>query len=226
MIVIVCTTYFPPGEMGERRVSESMRTVDSWQRHLQYEGDLRLHVADDGSDAELLKRFLGGISWDATVTMQRRMGVGASLNAGMAHAFAQRALALYAVDDWTVRADFDLTPWARLLLASPEDERRPVGMVRLGPPHPWITGQVETFRDGWGMRLDRHHYAFGHRPALYHHRMIDHYGWFAERVNAYECERMYAERFAALTDGPDIILALPSPWDHDSTVELADIEPS
>ncbi len=224
-VAIVCTTYFPATPAGEQRVRESMQTVDSWQRHLHYDGDVRLIVSDDGSDSRLLRRFLGGISWSGVqVTQQMRHGVGASLNAGFNEAFHAKDIALYAVDDWTLTQDTDITPWARLLQASPEDGRNAVGMVRLGPPHPWITGTVELFKAGWALRLDRHHYAFGHRPALYHHRMIDAYGWFTQDVNAYECERLYAEHWAR-TAGPDILLALPSPWDHRSTVEQADIDP-
>lgn len=128
------------------------------------------------------------------------------------------------VDDWRLDADFDLTPWVDILLDDDPRNGGPVGMVRLGPPHPWLTGTIQTFPSGWGMRLDRHHYAFGHRPALYHPRMRDAYGPFAEDVSAFECERLYTERWCA-TPGPDIVLALPSPWHHVESVELAGVEP-
>ena len=86
-------------------------------------------------------------------------------------------------------------------------------MVRLVPPHPGITGKVRMFPTGWAFVVDRHHFAFAFRPALYHQRFIDAYGWFSEGTSALECERRYNEHFAR-TPGPEIIYALPYPWVH------------
>lgn len=268
-ITIVVTTYAPAGNTGAQRVQEFLEVLQWWQDRLSYDGRIRLHVADDGSGwvwpgNDQVWPFVNDPNWWAgwcrkwgapDITVQQRHGVGASLNAGMAAAFARGDVVLYAVDDWMPTAPVDLTPWVRMLVADPS-----IGMVRLGPPHPWVTGRFEAQPDGWIVRLDRHHYAFGHRPALYHARMIEAYGPFAEDVNAYECERLYAEAWAARRapvafrydhtlaekrgddwwapdwitgvwhmlprpSGPDIVYALPLTWDHASTVELADVEP-
>ena len=81
------------------------------------------------------------------------------------------------------------------------------------------------FRQGWGLRLERYGFAFGHRPALYHRRMIDAYGFFDENCSALECERLYNERFST-TKGPDILLALYTPYEHDDSLEsLSGVEP-
>jgi len=234
-VTVVCTTYFPPGPIGRRRAQESLEAIASWRRHIGHDDWFRLHIADDGSDMDHWLHFTralehrapsGKIASGFTISRQARRGVGASLNAGFRLAFERHDQVLYAVDDWQLLHHFDLAPWVHLLDESPEDERHAVGMVRLGPPHPWLTGRVEMFKAGWALRLDRHHFAFGHRPALYHRRFFEHYGAFAEGVNAYECERLFAEHFAFDSDGPDILLALPTPWSHVSTVELADVEPS
>jgi len=222
------TTYFP----DQQRKEVAEETLASWQKYLQYTGKLNLHVADDGSNISL--------SWypenvyqcgypkarkmKVTHSRQEQRGVGASLNAGFRQAFKLSPYVMYMVDDWALTEPFDISPWVRLL-----QERDDIGMVRLGPPHPGLTGRIEMFTDdwqGWGLRLDRHSFAFGHRPAIYYKRLIDYYGWFDENVSALECERMYAERWAADKSGPDIVLALPHPFIHLESESLSSLEPS
>ena len=99
-----------------------------------------------------------------------------------------------------------------------------IGMVRLGPPHPWLTGEIVHTTIGWFIHLDRHHYAFGMRPALYWPNFLEAYGRFEEGVSAMECERLYAEKFCN-TEGPDIAYALPYPWEHVGRVEVGDVVP-
>jgi hypothetical protein len=102
-------------------------------------------------------------------------------------------------------------------------------MIRLGPPHPNISGKAEMFTtdwQGWGLRLDRHDFAFGHRPALYHARMLEFYGFFEEKASALECERMYNDVFVSKPKGPDIVLALPHAWYHMDSIELSGVEPN
>jgi len=223
-VTIVTTTWFPE-EHAKERFSSAVEAISSWSRNCKYEGELRLHIADDGSiGGEVLCETLGNMwgrdSWSKSY--QERRGVGASLNAGFKQAFLRSALALYIVDDWKLTQPLDITPWVRLLLA---DES--IGMVRLGIAHPDLTGQVKYVSETgeYYLRLDRHHFAFAHRPALYHKRFLDAYGPFAERVNAFECERLYNERFAQ-QPGPDIALALLHSWRHISDIELADVEPA
>lgn len=253
-VTIVMTTYFPDDpHAAALRVDAACAAVASWARNLRYDGELAMHIADDGSTTNLFGFARARGEWDAasdrqlagiSYTQQSRHGVGASLNSGFAQAHMDGGIALYLVDDWKLLAPLDITPWVQLLEAEPT-----VGMVRLGPPHPWLSGRVEMFKSGWGLRLARHHFAFGHRPALYHRRMIEHWGPFDEDVNAYDCERLYAERWAANdrkgswpqtdagysipredlpwpgNEGPGIVLALPTLWEHIDSIELADIEP-
>jgi hypothetical protein len=221
-ILICFTTYRPGDDRGDSRRASNERTLDTWRELLHYEGELILHVADDGSAGEVAAEPIRG--GRVVHTRQERHGVGASLNQGIGQALAHSALFMYAADDWALAGPVDLTPWADLLADSPCDERPPIGMVRLGLPHPWLTGRIEMFPQGWAMRLDRHHFAFAHRPALYHPSMFGAYGTFDEDVNAYDCERRYSERFNVAT-GPDIVLALPHPWEHVGDQEMADIEP-
>jgi hypothetical protein len=124
------------------------------------------------------------------------------------------------VDDWKLNAPFDLRPWIKLLNEDPR-----LGMIRFGPPHPDLTGTFVHDNDRWYVRLNRHHFAFGFRPALFHRRMLEDYGPFDEDCNAYDAERLYSERFNQNHGGPDIAYALPYPFEHIYGVELAGINP-
>ena len=223
-LTIVMTTWMPDGSVGKSRRYSARAAYTSWRIHLNYSGELRLHLADDGSPVEDLKRAVVGDmrSWPITISRQQRRGVGASLNAGLYTSWTASPLAAYFVDDWGLQRPLDLTPWAKLLM---EDET--VGCVRLGPPHPGLTGEIEMFPQGWGLRLHPHHFAFSHRPALYHRRFFDAYGYFEEGLSALECERRYAEHFASgpCVGGPDIIYALSYPWVHLGKAEVGDITP-
>lgn len=251
-ITIVVTTYTPPGEDGAHRRNATLSAWQSWREHLKYKGELRVHIADDGSELvdyteswwkQTNRRYPLCELGNLTYSRQERWGVGASLNAGFREAHKASPLTLYAVDDWGLRSQFDLTPWAELLT-----QREDIGAVRLGPPHPFLAGIIEHrnrppgegLSDGqWYLRLNRngglkviHGMAFSHRPALFHKRLTDAYGPFDEDISALECEQLYNERFCAAA-GPDIVLALPTPWEHNlaywadgvQNVELADVVP-
>lgn len=230
---IIVTTYFPAGPIGAQRRNIALATIASWGRHLRYDGQIQMAVQDDGS-ADLDWPNGGEIpaAWNsergATPRLstlftgrQERHGVGASLNVLFDDAARDGVIALHAVDDWPLSWYLDLTPWVQMLV---EDES--VGCVRLGPPHPWLTGTIVggAPHRGWHMRLDRHHFADSMRPSLFHPRFWAAYGPYAEDTSAYEAERLHAEHFCR-TPGPDIVLALPSPFDHVSGPELGDVMP-
>lgn len=230
-VTIVMTTWLPPDE-EQRRKRAHAETIAllSWKANLRYSGGrIRLHIADDGSQptpdgydpASLIAYHWGEpTAMGTTRSRQERHGVGASLNAGCSLAFERGDIVLHAVDDWMLTEPFDITPWVDLLA---HDES--ICAVRMFP-HPDLTGRVLHLGDlGHALLLDRHHFAFATRPALYHQRMFDAYGRFDEDVSAYTCEQLYNERFCARTDGPDIVLALPSPWRPLESIELAGIEP-
>lgn len=228
-LTIIATTWAPEGLVGDARLQSWERSLQSWGSSLIYPGDIYLHIADDGSrcDAKGVPEPIAvgqrRSSFKITTTQQTRRGVGASLNAGFKQAFERSPLVAYFVDDWELEADLDLTPWAQLLMRD-----KSVGMVRLGPPHPGLTGRIQMFEEGWGLRLNPRAggYVFSHRPALCHQRMIDAYGWFDEGVSAMECERLYNERFCKRSKPPDIVYALPYPWRHIGDQEVGDITPS
>ena len=230
-ITITITTYASDDLQGVQRTKAARQAWRSWATYLRYDGELRVHVADDGSE----RRGYNEAWWrkvqvscplgSLTYSRQDRGGVGASLNAGWRQAIADGALALYPVDDWQLLGPLDLTPWAELILDHPEG---PAG-VRLGPPHPGMTGTVEHWENRWFLRPDRHHFVFAQRPALFDPvRMTLAYGWHDEGINALECERLYNERYCGIMPGaaPDVVLALLHPWDHIYTTSLSDADPT
>lgn len=221
-ITIVMTTYF----MDEQRRDLAKLTLKTWNDFLFYEGELHLHIADDDSIITWEPENFWNYS-DITYSWQERQGVGASLNQGFLKAYETSPLVAYFVDDWILQEELDLSPWAKLLM-----EREDVGIVRLGPPHPFLRGTIEAMTDhwqGWALRLERYGLTVGHRPELFHKRYTDFYGMWDENINAQEVERLASVRYADMPNGPDIVYALPHKWFHyhlDKIPSTSHINPS
>lgn len=215
-ITIVMSTWFT----NEHRIMIAEDALLSWWNYLIYDGDIHLHIADDGSTLEWEpEKYWGG---KITYSYQERKGVGASLNAGFKRAFETSPLVAYFVDDWILQQPFNLTPWAQML------DREDIGIVRLGPPHPFLSGKIEALTtnwQGWGLVLNRRGLVVSQRPSLWHKRMLDNYGWFQENTSAIGCEREYNERFVSQS-GPDVVLALPHAWVHVGTESLSEVIPN
>lgn len=224
-ITIVCTTWLPPGIDGLKRLDAVTLALESWRKNLLYDGDIRLHIADDGTESNHFEKLQSAVSdiWsEVSYSQQSRHGVGASLNKGLEVSWSISPLVLHAVDDWQILEEFDLTPWADMLMQFKE-----IGLVRFFP-HPDISGRIRYFWDmeptQHGLILDRHHYAFATRPFLAHKRFFDLHGPFTEDVNAYQVEQDYNNSFCNRY-GPEIVLALPQIWEPIDSVELAGVQP-
>lgn len=214
-VTIVMTVFFK----NKQRKEVAENALATWNLNLMYEGDIYLHVADDGSTINWQPRWRNMI----TFSRQERKGVGASLNAGFKKAYQQSPLVLYMVDDWVLDEPLDITPWCKALL-----ENDDIGMMRLGPPHPFLKGKVEMVTDdwqGWALKLERSGIVVAQRPALWHMRMTDCYGWFPENMSAVECERIYSYNFSNRPQGPEVYLALPHKWIHRESESLSEMEP-
>ncbi len=215
LLNIVTTTYFPDNAQGRRRADFAQKCIRSWNKYLHYDGPITIHIADDGSPINTILRNEPNI----VRSYGDRKGVGASLNRGLQTSFVVSPLVVYIMDDWMLEEKIHLSPWVRLLL-----EDKDIGIVRLGPPHPGLTGEVINYPHGWALKLDRHHFAYGLRPAIYHKRFFDAYGWFNEGESAVETERKFNINFCE-SEGPCIIHAIFSPWKHMRTLDLGELEP-
>lgn len=211
-VVIIMTTLAHNNTDGEVRAANALFTVDSWRRHIKVPArtEIDLHISDDGSS-------LPGYPIDhfeyynTCGSRQEQGGVGASLNAGLRH-HPDTDIYAYFVDDWALTTDLDLQPWIDLL-----NNDHAIGMVRLGLPHPWITGEAIHDNGLWYWRLQPHHYAFGHRPALIHRRMHDRLGYYKEKVTALECEKDFNDRWIEWQkhyNDCQIVQAVHNPFQH------------
>ena len=227
-VAIIQTVWFPP--LGSReRLGVARRSLESWARFTG--ATLRLHIADDGSDADLLD--IHSAPWPrATRTVTPRLGCGGSLNAGLHYVIEHEIadLIFYGVDDWELVEDLDLTPSIALLESGAAD------IVRFGPTHPNLRGRVarsDIPGAEWSLLYDWDGggYVFGWRPALYHRRLFDRFGYFAEGVAAIEAERIYNEHLfnrcpetrPRVFHAPNCTLA--GPFRHIDTVELGEDNP-
>lgn len=231
-LAVVVTTYFPPGDVGRRRIGATATAIRSWESEL-FGSDYQLIIADDGSDPAaflVLGKKLYGIEVDAWATTARR-GCGASLNAGVSVALTADAPAVfYAQDDWKLVEALDLTPSLALLNDDVAD------IVRFGPTHPNLAANVvrTSIPDAeWCLRYDwaGGGYVVGWRPALYHRRVFERFPLDGlEGLSAIEAERVWLERMAADPDPPRVFHApnctLAGPFRHIDTVELGEDDPA
>jgi hypothetical protein len=189
-----------------------------------YNEDIFLHIADDGSTLSLdYERW-----WDEdhlTYSRQERHGVGASLNKGFEQAYQRSPLVAYFVDDWELTEPLDVTPWCQALM-----ENDTMGIMRLGPPSPFMRGTIEmvtTNWQGWALKCDNFGLCIGHRPEIFHKRWTDRYGHWEEDINACEVERRATVKWAEDPDRLGIYLALPHKFFHNDTTvpSLSEMEP-
>jgi hypothetical protein len=217
-IDVVATVYFPEGEQGKLRCEGYERSQRTWSVHLDYPKPLRLITVNDGPELEPFA------TWgQPQISLGHdRAGVGASLNQGLREAFKDGHLVCQIDDDWLLTQDYDLEPWARMLM---DDEA--IGAVHLSAPYPGCTGTIEPRKHGWVVRMNRHNLVAGLRACLYHRRFFDYYGWFDLGLSAWETERLFNERFCRHDRGPESVLAIPVPWKEGigAAVQLGQVAP-
>lgn len=219
-ISVVMTTYNPKGSPRGKYAQEAL---DSLIQHLDYDC-LRLIVADDGSeDTEFISALLNkaSIFWpgqEHISTNSQRKGVGASINRALDRV---EGLWLYTTDDWILTQ--------RLSLASPVSLVSEYDIVRLGPIHPNLQCYTRFNQSrGWWLEIIPGYggYAFATRPFLATKGYYNRVGKFPEGLNAYETERIYAERTKAL--GARIAytdVSMSGPWKHIGDFEVGTINP-
>lgn len=192
MIKVVVTTYAPEGS-GSQRAGYTARTVDALIENLISTEPLSLHIADDGSlDDIYIKRAMikASKAWKtpSSMTNAARHGIGASLNKAMK---AVDDLWIYMTDDWVLTEKLYLAPAIKLINLGYD-------VVRLGPIHPNLTCKTKfNVEIGWWLEIDTCcGFAFATRPFLATKDFYKKVGQFDENLNAYDTERLYAEKVA------------------------------
>lgn len=222
VITVVMTTYFPQTEVGKERLYYARQCIQALKQ-INTNEPLRLHIADDGSDYELVST-LPKLSeyWEthSTYSNSGHNGIGASLNCALSNI---DDLWLYVTDDWMLTRPLNIDGPIRLL------RDRNYDLVRLGPIHPGLHCIVkfeETI--GWWLDLQPHYggFAFGTRPFIATKDFYNKVGPFDEQLNSYETERLYSERVSkepvklAYWGGID----LAGPWKHLGTTSVGSID--
>lgn len=210
-VAVVMSTYFPAGEWGVRRAGYAHTALVSLLSNLRSPVPLILVLADDGSaeehqpelrslmstEAATSKYTDEAVSWVNTATVSGpNAGIGASLNRALDFLEKQWGTDgwawMYTTDDWALTAcsGLDLKLPIQLL-------DRGYDIVRLGLPHPGLCC-LTHYRMGYGywLGIDLAYGGFGFstRPSLLSPRLRSVVGRFDEHLNAYDTERLYAER--------------------------------
>ena len=104
-----------------QRYEYAVRTIRSAIENITYEGELAVHIADDGSEPPYRKDlfdFVGGFEGLATVTCSdaQRAGYGGNFNLAMQTMHSEAEIILPLEDDWELARPLDLTPLVKTLL--------------------------------------------------------------------------------------------------------------
>jgi hypothetical protein len=227
-ITIVSPVFIPQTEGGWSRMMGAKQSVISWGRHLRYADGLRLHLVNDSVDVPEVEvaKIVPYSPFETVISHTHGRGLGAALNEGVRAGLAVSPLVFVVDDSYSLVADLDLTPWAMTLMQHEE-----IGALGLMPPFRGQTGGDVKYIDDIRteglvlIEFHRHAFAWNGRPALYHGRWFDAYGWFLEGVTGNEEEVDYAGRYVN-TPGPPILYAFLDPWQHVwSGVRLGDKPP-
>ena len=125
-VAVVLLTY---GSSTER-TEYALETLRSVTENLRFSGNLRLHIADDGSPPEHVAFLMdwAHVHWreEVSATDSDRGGYGANYNLAtqVVHSYADYVLPLE--DDWRLERPLDLDPLVAAL------DEGPMGCIRLG----------------------------------------------------------------------------------------------
>ncbi len=196
-VCILLLTY----EDGQRLTAE--RTLRGLLDHIRYEGDIHVHIADDGSvegHVERLREIAAGYAHVRTVgsTDARRGGYGASYNLASQTVHASHPIIMPVEDDWELTRDLDITPLVRTLT---DTDIQCIRLGYLGFTQP-IRGEIVHTPAGPMVALDpaspERHVAAGH-PRIETRAWQRAVGPWAERIQAGATEFDWCGRMAART---------------------------
>lgn len=230
MIRVIMTTYTPANDCP--RAGYPITVLHSLREYLHASEPIEIWIADDGSPEPHVKDIVGyakelGFPFQGVgSSVVDRKGIGASLNRALGY-LPDDTLWFYITDDWELRAPLDLTGPAKLI--------RDVGYdyVRVGPIHPNLNATVR-YRDEelqYYLQLHPEHggFCFATRPFLTSKWFWQNIGPFDEYKDAYDTERMYAERVTKnavhVTLAYYGLLDTREQWKHIGEYEVGHIKP-
>jgi glycosyltransferase involved in cell wall biosynthesis len=170
------------------RVEILRETLLRLERHLDYAGQRRVFVADDGSDdgtqAMVLEEFP-----DAVLVSSDRRGLGSNANAGLRHAWSFSDYVYQSQDDLHLLHHFDLHPHIEQLRDDPT-----CGFVRLwGVGGHRYKGNLEG--NHWRIHWDSDElYIPSDRPHVKHRRFHEHFGLYPEGLKTAHTEEAFCHQ--------------------------------
>lgn len=168
-----------------KRTNEAIQTIYSTVQHLNYEGEIRWYLADDGSNPGHHTALLRALETNGQTLLGEHnekfredgsynCGRGWNRGLGLCHQFSDYVLWLE--DDWLMEADLNILPYMRLL-----EENEQVGIVTFRILSVGADVHTVGYNGDMYLRYERTtQYAYSGNPLLRHARYAKKYGWFAE----------------------------------------------
>lgn len=202
------------------RTDYALCTIRAAKQYLKYP-ELLWYLADDGSRREHIDAVKAELNGTPGIGWHSLPGGTYGANANTAYREAQKHadLTFWLEDDFELRQELDLEPYARLL-----QERQDIGMVRLGYLNLHMKGTVFGHGGHLYWLLDRKAdpYVFTGHPSLRHKRFMETYGPYQEGLTPGQTELSYATKHY-LGQGPDIVwpvaLGEYGPFGHIGTIQ-------
>lgn len=212
-VTVLIVTYDRPDEIR--------RVIAALEQHLVYNGELRWHIADDGSPEGYLDNIMLDFSHlNVATSISRRAGWGANVNRALKSLGTEYAF--LCEDDYVALRDLNLSQGIALLEA-----RRGIALVRYdGVQGHELTLHLTDTKTGLipgkthYMVIDKkspHRNVYSNRPHLVHvKRFHGAYGWYPEGKKLGITESMYAQRVKRRR-GPDVAIlvdGVPDAFEH------------
>lgn len=201
------------------RTEYAVRTIQSVRQRMHYD-NLYWYVADGGSVPEHREAIFAALDGVSSAGYHFDLAnYGADANKAWNAAHEQVDLTFWLEDDWELVREFELKPYANLLLNNAD-----IGMVRLGYLNLGMKGSTLGFEGHmyWKLQRDADSYVFTGHPSLRHRRFREAYGPYPEGLKPGETELGYAWQYRSGT-GPEIVypadIGIYGPFGHIGQVQ-------
>lgn len=162
------------------RTDYAVATVKSLRDDLVYDGPRRWHIADNGSEPEHVAAIRAELDpyYEHVTAHSERCAPGRSWNLGLLACYEHTDYILVMEDDWTLKHEFDITPYVHLL-----EHEEGVGMVRFGTLTVGMKMDVVGYYGRHYLRMSKRvQYAFSGNPHLRHRRLNKIVGLYNENI--------------------------------------------
>lgn len=173
-----------------QRTEYALATVKAIQDKLKYPGEIKWYVADDGSDQSHVEALKAAIGKDLVHVESHHWSYGGSANRAIHFAREFTDLTLWLEDDWELRRELAILPYAELLWTVTD-----IGMIRLGRLPKDLDCKSEGYNGSIFLSIQRTMpYMFSGNPSLRHRRFHDKYGSYAEGLYPGDTEIAFDNR--------------------------------